>query len=217
MASDKMSFMGIEAILFDLGGVIVDFNMSFAFNAFAEKSLLGRDRFEGLIRDTDWLERYECGKISTHDFCDFLQREASLDMDYDDFYVSWTHVFEEDLTISIDFLTELNRRYPMGLVSNTNEAHAEHIRKHYGVFDCFDHHILSYQVGSIKPDRKIFEYAIEVMEKEPGELLFIDDRIENVCAAEQLGMQAQQFESLPCLQRTFRKCGINLANIVDFD
>ena len=105
----------------------------------------------------------------------------------------------------------------MGLVSNINEAHAEPVRVHYSVFEHFDHHILSYQVGSLKPDRKIFECAIEAMGKAPDRLLFIDDREENVAAGRQLGMRTHRFESLAGLVRAFREIGIDVGDLIHLE
>jgi len=205
-----MTEVSIEAILFDLGGVIIDFDMNPTIEMLTANCRLERAKFERILWETDWIQRYERGEVSTRDFYEFLQREAGLTMPYKDFYPCWAEVFEPDLIVSEDFLSELSQRYQMGLISNTNEAHAEHIRVNYGVFEHFDYHILSYQVGALKPDRKIFESAIESMGKEPERLLFIDDRKENVLAGSQLGMRTHRFESLSGLGRAFHEVGINV-------
>ena len=213
----KMIDVSIEAILFDLGRVIVDFDMNPTIETLTGNSPLERRRFEEILWDTGWIRRYERGEVSTRDFYDFLRRDAGLEMAYEDFYPCWAEVFQPELIVSEDLLAALSRRYPMGLVSNTNEAHAEHIRVHYGVFEHFDHHILSYQVGSLKPDRKIFECAIEAMGKEPERLLFIDDREENVSAGSQLGMRTHRFESLAGLGRALQDVGIDVGDLIHLD
>ena len=216
-ANVKMIAVSIEAILFDLGRVIVDFDMNPTIETLTGHSPLERQKFEEILWDTGWIRRYERGEVSTRDFYHFLRRDAGLEMEYQEFYRCWAEVFEPELIVSEDLLAELGRRYPMGLISNTNEAHAEYIRVHYGVFQHFDHHILSYQVGSLKPDRKIFECAIEAMGKVPERLLFIDDREENVSAGSQLGMRTHRFESLAGLGRAFQEVGIDVGDLVHLD
>src|SRR5262249_29464942 len=93
-------------------------------------------------------------------------------------------------------------------VSNTNEAHIEFIRSRYRVLDYFDQHICSYEVGSLKPDRKIFERAIQVSGHRPDELFFADDREENILAARQLGIHAHQFRTESLLVEALQKAGV---------
>ena len=107
-------------------------------------------------------------------------------------------------------LKDLKRKYPLILVSNTNEAHAEFIRSQYRIFDYFDHHILSYEVGSLKPDAKIFERAILASGCSPDALFFTDDRAENVEAAKELGMYAHQFVSESRLIEALRQAGVEV-------
>ena len=107
-------------------------------------------------------------------------------------------------------LAVLKRKYPLILVSNTNEAHAEFIRAKYRIFDYFDHHVLSYRVGSLKPDMKIFEHAILASGCPPETLFFTDDREENVRAAQQLGIHSHRFVSESKLIDALRQAGVEI-------
>ena len=201
----------IQAILFDLGRVILDFDMADCESTLASNSDLDQEEFLRVLWDTGRIRQYECGKLTTSEFYEYLCREGGLRMDYDDFYRSWSDVFRPEPILSAPFLTELANRYTMVLISNTNEAHADYIRRHYDVFDCFEHHILSYQVGALKPDPKIFEAAIEVTGHHPAAVLFIDDREENVAAGAELGMQTHRFESVAGLHRLFNDLGVDFS------
>ena len=102
----------------------------------------------------------------------------------------------------------------MILVSNTNELHIDFVRTNYRVLDYFDHHVLSYEVGSLKPDREIFEYAIAVSGHEPEALFFIDDREENIVAARQLGMHAHQFKTELQLMDALHQAGVRIPDFI---
>lgn len=187
--------MKIEALLFDLGKVLIDFNFETGVQALHRACSISRDRLEEVLWDETWVRRYERGEVSTSEFHSYLCETAALKMDLTGFREVWSSVFLPGLLVSEQLLAALKRKYPLILVSNTNEAHFEFVRDRYPVIDYFDQHVLSYVVGSLKPDRKIFEHAIRVSGFRPDTLFFTDDREENILAARDLGIHAHQFRT----------------------
>jgi glucose-1-phosphatase len=200
----------IEAVLFDLGKVLIDFNFESSVQALHSCCSISRERLEEVLWDASWIRRYELGEISTTQFHDYLCSSASLEMPFQDFCRTWSSVFIPEPLVSEDLLATLKRTYPLILVSNTNEAHVDYIRTHYRVLDYFDHHVFSYEVGSLKPDRKIFEDAIAASGHPAEALFFTDDREENVLAARQLGIHAHRFRTEPVLVDALRSAGIRV-------
>ena len=187
--------MKIEALLFDLGKVLIDFNFETGVQALHASCSISRDRLEEVLWDENWIRRYERGEISTVQFHEYLCKTADLQMPLPHFRETWSSVFLPGLIVSEELVATLKRKYPLILVSNTNEAHFEFVRSKYRIVDYFDRHVLSYEVGSLKPDRKIFEHAIAAANRPAEALFFIDDRDENIIAARQLGIKAHQFKS----------------------
>jgi FMN phosphatase YigB (HAD superfamily) len=185
----------IEALVFDLGKVLIDFNFETGVQALHRACSISRERREEVLWDETWIRRYERGEITTGEFHSYLCETAALKMDLTRFRQVWSSVFLPGLLVSERLLAALQRKYPLILVSNTNEAHFEFIRDRYPVIDYFDQHVLSYVVGSLKPDRKIFEHAIRVSGFRPNALFFTDDREENILAARELGIHAHQFRT----------------------
>jgi HAD superfamily hydrolase (TIGR01509 family) len=99
-------------------------------------------------------------------------------------------------------------------VSNTNESHAEFIARNYRVLDYFDHKIFSHEVGSMKPDRRIYDAAIAAAALPPEALFFTDDRPENVESAARLGIRAHQFKTVSGLVNSLRNHGVELGDFV---
>src|SRR5437762_7874862 len=128
---------------------------------------------------------------------------------------NWSSVYLPGIIISEELVRALKPNYPLILVSNTNEAHFEFIRSRYRIVDYFDHFVLSYEVGSLKPDRKIFEHAITTANCSPDSLFFIDDREENITAATQLGIHAHLFRSQSGLIVARRNSGVEIGKFVD--
>jgi putative hydrolase of the HAD superfamily len=202
----------IQAILFDLGKVLVDFDIETGVNTLHAASAVSRSRFEEVLWSHNWVRRYELGEISTRDFHAYLCESAGLKMDLPGFCAVWSSVFLPEPIVSEGLLLALRQKYPLILVSNTNEAHLDYIRSNYRVLDFFDHHVLSYEVGSLKPDRKIFEHAIALSGHPAEALFFTDDREENVLAASQMGMHTHRFTNAARLLRAFRDAGIEIAD-----
>jgi glucose-1-phosphatase len=202
----------IEAILFDLGKVIIDFNFEAGLQALQAYCPSSREKLEDALWDKNWIRRYERGEISTADFHSHLCRSAGLRMELSKFCETWSSVFLPDLIVSEQLLATLKKRYPLILVSNTNEVHAEYIRSNYRIFDYFDHLIFSHEVGSLKPDTKIFKHAISKAGHSPERLFFIDDREENILAAANLGIRAHQFISESRLIEALREAGVETGN-----
>jgi glucose-1-phosphatase len=201
----------INAILFDLGKVLVDFNFETGVQALHSACSISRNRLDEVLWDENWIRRYERGEISTSDFHTYLCETADLQMDLPGFCQTWSSVFLPDLIVSEDLLVSLKRNYPLILVSNTNEAHIDYVRANYRVLDYFDRTVLSYEVGSLKPDRKIFEHAIAVSGYPASELFFTDDREENILAAADLGMHAHQFKTESLLVSALHRAGVEIA------
>jgi HAD superfamily hydrolase (TIGR01509 family) len=198
----------IEALLFDLGKVLVDFDFERGMQRFAAKTSLTREQFEQVIWDKHWIRRYERGEISTGEYLAHLNERGKLNMTLDEFHEAWSAVFLPDLILPEQLLINLKKNYPLILVSNTNESHASFVSKRYSVFDHFGHRILSHEVGSLKPDLKIYRAAIEASGKPASALFFVDDREENIEAALSLGIQAHLFRTPAGLFQAFKQHGI---------
>jgi glucose-1-phosphatase len=207
----------IEALLFDVGKVLIDFNFETGVQALHASCSISRDRFEEVLWDETWIRSYERGEISTIQFHEYLCKTAKLSMPLPHFQETWSSVFLPGLMVSEELIVALKRNYPLILVSNTNEAHFEFIRSKYPIVDNFDHHVLSFRVGSLKPDRKIFERAIAVANRPAENLFFIDDREENIVAARELGINAHQFKSEATLVAALQKAGIEIGDFVHRD
>jgi putative hydrolase of the HAD superfamily len=86
-------------------------------------------------------------------------------------------------------------RYPLYLLSNTNPLHFHYIKEHYPLLRHFRRFILSYEVGSRKPEPGIFQALIREMGLPPERCLFLDDKLPFVEAARDHGLVAWHFVS----------------------
>ncbi len=199
-----------RAILFDMGRVLVDFDMSGCEATLQSRSQVDMDQLMRIVWDSGVARAYERGETTAAEFYGHVKTHASLDMTFAQFMKCWTEVFDPVPILPPHFLPAIAGRFPLTLVSNTNEAHAAFVRDNYDVFGHFTNLVLSYEVGSLKPDPVIYHRAIEVSGFSAPDLLFIDDREENIGAASELGIRAYRFEGVDWLIALFASMGVDL-------
>lgn len=194
-----------------MGKVLIDFDFERGMQRFAARSSLGREGFERVIWGQDWMRRYERGQVSTADYHQHLREAGRLDMDIEEFRATWSSVFLPDTLVSERLLAALKSRYPLILLSNTNEAHATFVLRQYGgILDHFDRKVFSHEVGAMKPDREIYEAAIAAAGMPPEALFFTDDRDENIEGAQRLGIHARKFVSEADLVADLKAHGVTV-------
>jgi HAD superfamily hydrolase (TIGR01509 family) len=107
------------------------------------------------------------------------------------------------------FLGELGQKYPLYLLSNTNEVHYAHLQGNFNVARHFKELILSFQVGLAKPNRLIYEEVLKRSGLSAAECIFIDDLAVNIAAARDLvGMHTIQFVGIDDLKVRLAEYGV---------
>lgn len=187
---------GIDALIFDLGNVIIDIDYDVMIAAFRE--IAARD-FSELITYThqDHLfSLYERGDISSAAFRAALRpylRHSVSDAEIDRAWNAILCRYSED---KFRRLMELRRRYRVYALSNINEIHLgdidRYVSTHLGAPDMrsyFDHAYYSHELRTRKPEPAIYQMLIDHAGLDPQRSLFIDDKPENTDAAAALGFR----------------------------
>jgi putative hydrolase of the HAD superfamily len=198
----------IRAVIFDLGQVIIPFDVSRGYAALGSRCPYPPEEIARRIASTDLVTRFEAGQISSADFFAQLSALLSLDVDYARFCELWSTIFLPEPLISEQLLEGLHRRYRMLVLSNTNAIHFAMVREKYPRLRHFDEYVLSHEVGAAKPAPRIYQVAIARAGCPAAECLFIDDIPQFVEAAQQAGIQAFRFESAAQLERELKARGL---------
>lgn len=198
----------IELIAFDMGHVIIDFDWPTVCEGFYRRAGLESESFAPVLKYLGALG-YETGKIGTAEFLAEMNKSLSTDIDEKEFETLWNATFRENVEMS-DLLEHLKDYYTLFLLSNTNDCHYNYIQRNYDVARHFSELILSYEVGSAKPELAIYEEVIARSGIAPGSCLFVDDLKENVKAAQQVGLQAVLFTSPEALKQDLRALGVDV-------
>ena len=204
--------MTISTLFLDIGQVLVGLDFETAIARIQTLTPLSRQEVEQRLTGSPELLLYEKGRISTLNFFRRLSDLLEMDISLDLFEKTWTSVFilETDHgtgLISPEFFWRLKAKYPVIALSNINQLHFEYLSQFHPLVSEFDEYVLSFQVGSVKPDPPIYRAALEKADSSPQEALFVDDRIENIEAAEKLGMRGVLFVSEAQLEENLRDLG----------
>lgn len=186
----------IENILFDFGGVLLDIDYSLTRKAFED---LGVARFEEMYSQAEadkLFQKLETGHISNEVFYEGLNLATGLNLSSQQIDQAWNAMLLQYREPSVDYLKRLSERYKLYLFSNTNFIHMEEFRKvfqqkHDGhsFDDYFARTFYSCEMGLRKPDHESFEWILDELKVEAGKTLFIDDSIQNIEAAKEVGLQ----------------------------
>ena len=172
--------MNSPVVVFDLGKVLVDFDYTPATRKIAARSAKAPEDLHSHIGGSPLLIQYETGLITRHEFFAELRQTTGFRGDLAEFSAFFADIFTPILPM-IELHAELRRRgVPTCIFSNTNDLAIEHIRRNFPFFQNFDGYIFSYEVKAMKPDAKIYA-ALEAMTgRRGGEIIYIDDRLENI-------------------------------------
>jgi len=198
----------IRAILLDLGKVIVPFDFNIGYKAIESRTGMSIDSIRECIRSTGLVPRFETGLIDPEDFVGQLCRALRMKIDYPGFCDIWSSIFSRNTLLSEEFISSLANRYPLILVSNTNQIHFEMIQRDYPLLRHFKERVLSYKVQAMKPSSLIYQAAVAAAGCLPAECFFTDDIAEYVEGACQFGIDAVLFRDAAQLQLDLRSRGV---------
>ena len=178
------------AIVFDLGKVLVDFDYSIAARKIAAHSTKQVPDLRHFLGSSPILARYESGQLTRQQFFSEIQQITGFTGDIDEFSSDLADIFLPIVPM-IGLHEELRRRgFQTYVFSNTNDIAVEHIRREFPFFKNFDGYVFSYEVKSMKPQPKIYEAVEKMSGRRGADLIYIDDRPENVEAGRARGWRA---------------------------
>ena len=185
----------IAALAFDLGNVLVAVDHMRFCRRLAALAGWPQQQVYAEVFQTGLEPGYDTGRVSSREFHRLIRDHFRLRLSYSHFRELWTEIFDplEDME---EVAARLARRCPLYLVSNTNPLHFRYLEARYaGLLSHFRAFVLSYRVGSRKPEPEIFQALIRKAGLPPAQILFIDDKEDFVAAARTHGLAAWHFVS----------------------
>jgi glucose-1-phosphatase len=184
-----------SVVVFDLGKVLVDFDYSIAAAKLAPRTRLNPVQIRQALDHSPLLYRYETGLMTDEQFAVEVCSVCGFSGTLDEFYEAFADIFSEINAMTAMQAALRANGIPTCIFSNTNGVAVGHIRRRFPFFACFDHYILSYQEGAMKPDAKIYAAVERAVGRSGDAIVYLDDRAENIEGGLARGWRAILHES----------------------
>lgn len=199
----------IRSIIFDFGNVICTFDNGF----FLRKLLQSTDKkipeLNEIIYRSGLAQRYETGLISSDEFFNEVVGKGNLVISKADFIKAYTDIFSP-IETTVNLIVKVSTTYTIALLSNTSEWDFEYRIKSMKIFPLFHAMSLSFLVGAMKPDRRIFLDMLIKLNSKPEECVYIDDIPQYVEVARKIGMHAIHYVGYDNLVNSLAELSISV-------
>lgn len=192
-------------IFCDLGNVVLDIYPDVMCEKLGKLTGLGGEFITELLFEKKLLDQYESGKITTEELCEHLSELSSRKLEIAEVAHHMSHENSRPRPGMVEILEKIKEnKIELIALSNTNEIHFEFNRNTGNYMHHFDELVLSYAVGAIKPDPKIYAHALKTASSSPEKCLFIDDLEENIKGAQAAGIHGHHFTGVEPLYRCLK-------------
>jgi 2-haloacid dehalogenase len=199
----------ITTIIFDYGGVLLEWNPHNVYHRYFPGQPEAIDRFLTEIKFAEWNAQQDKGRP----FAEAVESVSAEFPHYAHLISAYYEYWEESITGtipgSVEILKQLKaRKYPLYGLSNWSHETFPIARDKYDFFELFDDMVISGEVKMVKPDPAIFEHALNKFGKRANECVYIDDSLANIQQAQKLGFNAVHFQSPEQLKEDLQRLGI---------
>ena len=181
----------VQAVIFDLGNVLVRVDELRFARRLAARATKNPATLVEFFTQSPAVTAYSTGQTSSPEFYDAVVRETRFRGTYDEFAAIWCEIFTP-IQATLTLAMNLKGKLPRVILSNTNALHMEYVFREFPVIRDFDGHILSHEVGLMKPDPRIYELTLQRYGLTAEQTIFIDDLAANCAGARAVGLQAIQ-------------------------
>ena len=198
-----------SAVVFDLGGVLIDWNPRYLYRQLFDGDEAAMERFLAEVTTPEWNLEQDAGR-RWDEAVEALTRQhpehAELIAAYRD---RWTETLGEAIGPTVTVLDELRQTdVRLFALSNWSAETFPVARPRYPFLDWFEGIVISGEVGITKPDERVYHHLLDRFGLDAASTVFIDDSAANVRAAREVGMIALRFEGGDALRRALADLGL---------
>jgi 2-haloacid dehalogenase len=200
---------GIHAVVFDLGGVLIDWNPRHLYRQLFGDDVNGMERFLAEVCTSAWNERQDAGRSWDEAIAEATASHPEHAALIGAYRERWEEMLGGPLTDSVTILDELRgaglRLYAL---TNWSQSTFPYALARYPFLHWFEDIVVSGREGVIKPHPAIFRLLLSRSGIEASRSVFIDDALKNVEAAGLLGFRTVHFRNAPQLRRDLARLGL---------
>ena len=187
----------IKSIVFDLGGVLIDWNPNYVYEKVFNGDQHKMNWFYENICTMDWNENQDAGyplsKATEEKVEEFPEFEYIIRM----YYGRWEEMLGDQIQGTVDILEKLilDKKHNIYALTNWSAETFPKALEKFEFLKWFEGIIVSGEEKTRKPFKKIYDITINRFNLEPSETLFIDDNLRNIKGAKKIGINTIHFSS----------------------
>ncbi len=194
-----------QAVLLDLGNVVLGVDFRRVFRNWAAAANVSEQIFYDRWALDQAYKDHEMGHIDFPAYAAALTERFGVDLPLADWQAGWNDLWTAPFHSVIELLPQIADRYYLCGFTNTNHTHAAYWRSMFSDhLDSFAEIYVSSEIGLRKPDEAAFDYVCEQMSHAPGQVIFLDDTLENIQGATKAGLDARHVPSEADVAATLR-------------
>ena len=198
----------VRAVVFDIGGVLVEWDPRRLYRTMFDDPDAMEDFLATVVTD-EWNATLDAGRSFAEAVAELVARHPERAAEISAYHERWPEMLGDAVPGTAELVAELRSAgVPVYALTNFSGETFPLARKRFGFLGDFDGVLVSGQEGVVKPDPAIYALAAQRFGLEPAATLFVDDRRDNVEAARRAGWHAEVFTDAPALRRHLRAAGL---------
>jgi putative hydrolase of the HAD superfamily len=186
----------VDALLFDLGGVVIEIDFDRVFSHWALYSNQNLETIKSRFTFDSYYERHERGEIEASEYFASLRRSLGIDITDEKFIAGWNSIYVGEIPGVATVLSDVKEKLPIYAFTNSNSTHQLVWSKKFGqVLNLFRDVFVSSEMRKRKPESAAYKTISREIGVKPEHILFFDDSLENIAGAKKIGMQAVHVKS----------------------
>ena len=198
-----------DALLFDLGRVVLDIDFGKALTCWAGHAGSAPANLAARFIPEESYRQHEVGKIEDAAYFQSLRASLGINISDSQFLQGWNAIFTGEMPGIAPLLERAAKRMPLYAFSNTNRPHVEYFSKAYAdVLGHFRELFLSSTIGLRKPDPQAYDHVVKAIGVPAERIVFFDDLADNIAGARAYGLTAVHVTSPDDVAKAFATLGI---------
>jgi len=202
----------IDTIIFDLGGVLLDWNPLYVYDEHYFESQEKRDYFFAHVCTGDWNEEQDAGKPISDATQELVARFPDWEQPIRDFYGRWTEMLRGPIDETVEILRRLKEsgKYKLYALTNWQAELFQIALVRHSFLYWFDGRLVSGVEKTRKPFPEFYHLLLNRYKIDPANAIFIDDNLRNVAAGEAVGIKSIHFQSPTQLKKELKQLNIEI-------
>lgn len=202
----------IETIIFDLGGVLIDWNPKYVYNDVFNGDTEKADWFLNNICTSEWNVRQDAGRLMSVATEELVAQHPKYEDLIRLFYKRWPDMLKGEIAETVAVLKALkaSNKYRIYALTNWSGESFHVAEERFNFLKLFEGILVSGVEKMIKPNREIYELCLNRFQINPENAVFIDDNFPNILGAQAVGLQTIHFKNAQQLQTDLQQFGIHL-------